>query len=74
MKFQRVEFGKKDDVCVKRTAWATGKIHIILAKGKSSGLAGKKKWLSLDIRLFMPSIDYKLRENRGQFLFIVTFS
>lgn len=43
MKFQRVEFGKKDDVCVKRTAWAIGKIHIILAKGKSSGLAGKKK-------------------------------
>lgn len=42
MKFQTVEFGKKD-VCVKRTAWATGKIHIIFAKGKSSGLAGKKK-------------------------------
>lgn len=41
---------------------------------KTKVLVFAKKWLRGDIRLFMPSIDYKLLEDRGQFLLIITFS
>lgn len=34
----------------------------------------EKNWIRGDIRLFMPSVDYKIQEDRSQFLFTSTFS
>lgn len=47
------------------------KYMLYLQKAKVLDFA--KKWLRGDIRLFMPSIDFKLLEVRGQFL-LITFS